>query len=330
MLRKNLFINSLLLSIACLAVGYQLFAHGAHGAHGTDKDNHSHHQQVKLYPAEPPGEATYEGELPEMQITNRGSYRFVHEPVLDVYHAADEDNTGAAVVICPGGGYSALAYQHEGIQVAKWLNDNGITGIILRYRMHPYRHPVPMMDVQRALRTVRANAKEWKINPQRIGVLGFSAGGHLASTATVHHANADPASEDPIERVSSRPNFSVLVYPVITLRPPHAHMGSRKNLLGPEPTEELLDLMSTEKQVNKQTPPTILIHSKDDKGVPIGNSELFLAALKKNGIESKLLVYEKGGHGYGLGRKDTDSMAWPDECIKWFKQIGVIGSGDGE
>ena len=189
---------------------------------------------------------------------------------------------------------------------------------------------VPMMDVQRALRTVRASAKDWQLDPQRIGVLGFSAVGHLASTATVHHARADPDSDDPVQRVTSRPDFSVLVYPVITLRPPHAHMGSRRNLLGPEPTDELLDLMSTEKQVNAQTPPTLLVHSKDDRGVPIGNSELFLAALKQAGVQGKLLAYEKGGHGYGLGRKDTDSTAWPDECIKWFAQIGVVGQRDDE
>ena len=286
--------------------------------------------QLKLYEGDPPGQATWDKDssIPEMTIDARGSYRFVHEPVLDVYHAKGENRTGAAVVICPGGGYGGLAYNHEGIQVAQWLNDNGITGVILRYRMYPYRHPVPMMDVQRALQTVRANSDAWGLDPERIGVLGFSAGGHLASTATVHHLKADLKSDDPIERVSSRPDFSVLVYPVITMRPPTAHMGSRKNLLGPDPSEQLLDFLSTEKQVNQDTPPTLLVHSKDDKGVPIGNSELFLAALKKHNVPGKLLTYEQGGHGYGLGRKDTDSLAWPAECINWFETIGVIEPGD--
>lgn len=283
-------------------------------------------QSLNLYPGDPPGEATYDGELPETQYNSRGRLEFVHTPTLTVYHAKGENRTGAAVVICPGGGYRILADEHEGVAVAKWLNEHGITGIILRYRMFPYRHPVPMMDVQRALQTVRASAHDWALDPQRIGVLGFSAGGHLASTATVHHVKAHLQSLDPIEQVSSRPDFSVLVYPVITLRPPTAHMGSRKNLLGPEPSEELLDLLSNEKQVNKDTPPTLLVHSKDDRAVPIGNSELFLAALKKQGIKGKLLAYEKGGHGYGLGRKDTDAIAWPDACIKWFGEQGVLKS----
>lgn len=329
MVRRYLWKSSFFLSVIFLAVGFQLFAHGIDTG---EQHTHYRYEQLKLYPGDPPGEPTWDKDepVPEMQITNRGSYKFVHEPVLDIYHTDTEDSSGAAVVICPGGGYGGLAYQHEGVAVAEWLNSHGITGVILRYRMHPYRHPVPMMDVQRALRTVRANAKKWKLDPKRIGVLGFSAGGHLASTATVHHADADPDSDDPIERVTSRPDFSVLVYPVITLRPPHAHMGSRKNLLGPDPSDELLDFMSTEKQVGKKTPPTLLVHSKDDRGVPIENSELFFAALKKNGIKCKLLTFEKGGHGYGLGRADTDSTVWPDECIKWFAQIGVIELGDDE
>lgn len=287
-------------------------------------------EKFDLYAGDPPGEATYEGEVPPTRYNSRGRLEFVHIPTLEVYHAKGENRSGAAVVICPGGGYRILADGHEGIDVAKWLSENGITGVILRYRMFPYRHPVPMMDVQRAMQTVRANAKPWGLDPERIGVLGFSAGGHLASTATVHHLRADRNAEDPIERISSRPDFSVLVYPVITLRPPTAHMGSRKNLLGTDPNEALIDLMSTEKQVNKQTPPTLLVHSKDDKAVPIGNSELFLASLKKYGVPCKLLACEQGGHGYGLGRKDTDSMAWPDVCIRWFGEIGMLENEDGD
>lgn len=283
-------------------------------------------EKLNLYAGDPPGEPTYEGEVPPTRYNSRGRLEFVHIPTLEVYHAKGGNRSAAAVVICPGGGYRILADSHEGVDVAKWLSENGITGVILRYRMFPYRHPVPMIDVQRALQTVRANSDAWGLDPGRIGVLGFSAGGHLASTATVHHAPAKPDAKDPIERVSSRPDFSVLVYPVITLRPPTAHMGSRKNLLGPEPSDELLDLLSNEKQVNKQTPPTLLVHSKDDRAVPIGNSELFLAALKEHHVPGKLLAYEKGGHGYGLGRKDTDSVAWPDACIKWFGEIGVLES----
>lgn len=287
-------------------------------------------EQIKLWPSDPPGEPVMDGEVPEMTINNRGSYRFVHEPVLDVYHAKGENRTGAAVVICPGGGYGVLAYAHEGIEVAQWLNRHGITGVILRYRMYPYRHPVPLGDAQRAMQTVRANAEAWGLDRQRIGVLGFSAGGHLASTVTVHHAPADPESDDPPSRYTSRPDFSVLVYPVIAMREPEAHMGSRRNLLGQKPSDEMLDHLSTHLQVNEKTPPTILVHSKDDRAVPIGNSELFRAALKASGITHRMLVYETGGHGYGLGRSRNDpdktheTDAWPSACIAWFEQIGVV------
>ena len=288
-------------------------------------------QQLKLYEGDPPGEPTWEkdGPIPEMQVGPGTRVRFVHEPILDVYHAKGDDRTGAAVVICPGGGYGMLAYDHEGHEIARWLNKNGITAVILRYRMFPYRHPVPMMDVQHAMQTVRASANKWALDPNRIGVLGFSAGGHLASTATVHHAEADPDADDPIKRVSSRPNFSVLIYPVVTMRE-WTHGGSKRNLLGPEPSDQLIALMSNEEQVDESTPPTLLVHSKDDRAVPIKNSEAFLAAMKKHNVTGKLLIYETGGHGYGLGRgrndanKTHETDAWPAECIKWLDQQGML------
>jgi acetyl esterase/lipase len=290
-------------------------------------------QQLKLYPNDPPGEPTWEkeGPVPEMQVGPGTRVRFVHEPILDVYHAKGENRTGAAVVICPGGGYGMLAYDHEGHEIARWLNDNGITGVILRYRMYPYRHPVPMMDVQRAMQTVRASADKWGLDSDRIGVLGFSAGGHLASTATTHHKPADKDSEDPIERVTSRPDFAVLIYPVVTMRE-WTHGGSKRNLLGKEPSDKLVALMSNEERVDKNTPPTFLVHSKDDKAVPIKNSEAFLAALKKHDVPGELMVFETGGHGYGLGRgrNDPDTThetdAWPKRCIQWFGEVGVLRS----
>ncbi|MBX2852856.1 MAG: alpha/beta hydrolase [Phycisphaeraceae bacterium] len=288
-------------------------------------------RQLKLYPGDPPGEPNWEkdGPVPEMQVGPGTRVRFVHEPVLDVYHAKGENRTGAAVVICPGGGYGMLAYDHEGHEIARWLNDNGITGVILRYRMFPYRHPVPMMDVQRALQTVRASAEKWALDADRIGVLGFSAGGHLASTAATHFAKADTKSADPVERVSSRPNFAVLVYPVVTMRG-WTHGGSKRNLLGKEPSDELVALMSNEEQVDANTPPTFLVHSKDDKAVPIKNSEAFLAALNKHNVPGELMVFEAGGHGYGLGRgrndadKTHETDAWPRRCIEWFGEQGVL------
>ncbi len=281
-------------------------------------------EKFDLWPGDPPGEAVFEGELPETSRRN-GRLQFVHVPTLEVFHAKGENRTGAAVVICPGGGYRVLADGHEGTAVAQWLNANGITAAVLRYRMYPYRHPVPMRDVQRAIKTVRYNAHAWALDPDRIGVLGFSAGGHLASTAAVHHAQADPDAMDPVARVTSRPDFAVLVYPVITLQAPHLHKGSRNNLLGPDPDPALVDLLSSEKQVNETTPPTFLVHSRDDKAVKIENSAMFLAALKKHAVPGELSIYETGGHGYGLGRGEGhETAAWPGACIKWFAERDII------
>ena len=286
-------------------------------------------KELKIYPGDAPGEPTLkEGEKVKEMSYRRGFHFDIHEPTVDVYQAKGDHRSKAAMVVCPGGGYGAVATGIEGVPAAKWLQKNGITAVLLRYRLKPYRHPVPMMDVQRALQFTRARAAEWGLDPKKIGVMGFSAGGHLASTATVHHKAADPKSNDPVEQVSSRPDFSVLIYPVIAVSPPHAHMGSSKNLLGPEPGEEELALMSTHTQVNKQTPPTLLVHSRDDNEVPFKNSELFYEALQKNGIKSKLLGYEKGKHAYAMGRRGTDSAEWPDECLKWFAEIGVISGED--
>jgi acetyl esterase/lipase len=289
-------------------------------------------QQVKLYQGEAPGQATWDKNepIPEMVETGRGGYRFVHEPVLDIYHAKGENRTGTAVVICPGGGYGVLAYEHEGHEIARWLNQNGITGVILRYRMYPYRHPVPMVDVQQAIATVRSYAPQWGVDPQRIGVMGFSAGGHLASTAAVRYNRISVPESGRKDNVSSRPDFAVLVYPVISMQQGVTHGGSRRNLLGPNPDETLVGQMSNEQQVSKNTPPTFLVHSKDDKVVLIKNSELFRAALKKHDVPGELMVFETGGHGYGLGRgrndenKTHETDAWPSRCIEWLAEQGLL------
>lgn len=283
-------------------------------------------EQIKLYPGKAPGEPTLkEGEKIKEMRYHRGFHFDIHEPTVDVYHAKGENHTKVAVVICPGGGYGAVATGIEGVPAARWLQKNGITAVLLRYRLKPYRHPVPMMDVQRALQLTRANAEKWGLDAKRIGVMGFSAGGHLASTATVFHKDAAPKSKDPVERVSSRPDFSVLIYPVIAMGPPPAHKGSTTNLLGPNPGDELLAKMSTHRQVNLKTPPTLLVHSKDDSEVPIRNSELFISALKVQGIKGRMLTYEKGGHGYALGR--ADAKAWPGGCLDWLAEIGVVEAG---
>ena len=233
-----------------------------------------------------------------------------------------EQPTGAAVVVCPGGGYAGLA-PHEAEPVAAWLNSLGVTAFVLRYRLGPkYHHPCELQDAARAIRTVQARAAEWGVDPQRIGILGFSAGGHLASTGGTHFEAGDPNAADPIERVSSRPDLMVLIYPVITLSGPYAHLGSRDNLLGPEPPAELVELLSSEKQVTPGTPPTFLVHTAGDTGVPCENSLLFAAALRAAGVPVELHLFERGEHGFGLGGDDPVLSMWPQLCAGWLRGRG--------
>jgi acetyl esterase/lipase len=246
-------------------------------------------------------------------------------PTVTVYLPPADKATGAAVVICPGGGYGNLAMDHEGHQVARWLNSLGVAGVILKYRHAPkYRHPIPLGDAQRALRFVRANAKEWKIDPERVGILGFSAGGHLASTAGTHFDKGDPDAKDPIDRLSCRPDFMVLVYPVITLVGPSAHGGSRNNLLGKTPDAKLVESLCNEKQVTANTPPAFLTHTKEDKGVPAENSIMFYEACKKAGVMAEMHLYEKGNHGLGLGPKNLEFSQWPMRCAEWMEKMKFI------
>jgi acetyl esterase/lipase len=245
-------------------------------------------------------------------------------PTLTIYPPPEGKNNGAAVVICPGGGYGALA-AHEGKPVADWLNANGATGVVLKYRLGPkYSHPVMLGDVGRAIRTVRARAKEWAIDPARIGVLGFSAGGHLASTAATHFDAGKPDASDAIDTVSSRPDVAILIYPVITMTEPHTHKGSRRNLLGANPDPALVELMSNEKRVTDKTPPTYLVHSADDRGVPIENSLLFAAVLAKHKVPFAMRVFEHGGHGYGMGGRDKELATWPESCAQWLTHRGFF------
>jgi acetyl esterase/lipase len=247
-------------------------------------------------------------------------------PALFLYPAPKDTATGAGIVVCPGGGYGGLAVDHEGEQVAQWLNSIGVNAYVLRYRLGSagYRHPVMQNDVNRAIRTVRSKAAEWNNDPDRIGVLGFSAGGHLASTAVTHWDEGKSDAPDPVDRVSSRPDWGVLVYPVITMTAPFTHNGSRENLLGKTPSPELVDLMSNEKQVTAKTPPCFLVHSTDDKVVPPENSLMFAAALTKHGVPFGLVMLEKGGHGYGLGGKDPVLLSWPKQCHTWMTSRGFL------
>lgn len=278
---------------------------------------------MDLYSDEVPGEPAPGAAIVDESVGEGGRIANVHVPTLTVYRPDPALANGAAVVICPGGAYRILASEHEGVQVARWLNDHGVTAVLLKYRLTPYRHPVPMMDVQRAMQTTRANAQAWGIDPGRIGVLGFSAGGHLASIASTHVLAPAPDADDPVLRVTSRPDFAVLLYPVITMLA-QTHGGSRNNLLGPDPDDALLALMSNEKQVTESTPPTLLVHSRDDGAVPIANSQLYLAALHEKGVPGTLIEFGTGGHGYGLGRDNHETAAWPGMCIAWMGTMGLL------
>ncbi|HYJ46070.1 MAG TPA: alpha/beta hydrolase [Pyrinomonadaceae bacterium] len=244
-------------------------------------------------------------------------------PTLTPYLPAPEKATGAAIVICPGGGYEHLS-DREGRPVAEWLNSVGVAAFVLKYRIGPrYHHPAPLEDAARALRTVRARAKEWGLDAARIGILGFSAGGHLASTAGTHFDAGKADSPDPVERMSSRPDLMVLIYPVITMRAA-THAGSKRNLLGENPAPELVALLSNDEQVTKQTPPTFLVHTFTDATVPLENSLLFVAALRRAGVPLEFHLYERGRHGFALGDGDPALSSWTARCADWLRLRGFV------
>lgn len=249
-------------------------------------------------------------------------------PSITIYLPPKETATGAAVVICPGGGYGHLAIDHEGHQIARWLNSFGVAGFILKYRHRNsgagYGHPVPLMDAQRAISMVRARAAEFEVDPARIGILGFSAGGHLASTAATHFHTGRTDTDDAIDRVSCRPDFAVLVYPVISLTEWFTHVGSRTNLLGRDGDAELIRQLSNELHVTPQTPPTFLLHTNEDTAVPAENSVYFYLALRKAKVPAELHIYEKGQHGVGLGAAAGAVGTWPRRCEEWMRGRGLL------
>jgi len=246
------------------------------------------------------------------------------KPTLTIYLPEKQANPTTAVVICPGGGYGFLAFDHEGHQIAKWLSSNGIAGIILKYRLpaEGYKHPVPLQDAQRAIRMVRTKAKDWNIDSARIGILGFSAGGHLASTAGTHFDSGNESAADPVDRASCRPDFMALIYPVVTFKE-FTHTGSRNNLIGENADPALIDNLSNELQVTAKTPQTFLIHSNDDPHVPPENSINFYLALRKAKVPAEMHIYEKGGHGFGMGRPNTASMTWLSRMKEWMQDRGI-------
>ncbi|MCC7422065.1 MAG: alpha/beta hydrolase [Planctomycetaceae bacterium] len=247
------------------------------------------------------------------------------KPWLWAYPAAKETACGTAVVICPGGGYAIHAVDHEGTQVARWLNSFGVTAFVLKYRLAPrYRHPAPLQDVQRALQYVRSHAEKYGLSPKRIGVMGFSAGGHLASTAATHFDDGKADAADPVARVSSRPDFAVLAYPVITLTESFGHGGSKRNLLGDNPDPELAKFLSSEQQVTPRTPPTFLFHTGEDTGVPVENSLAFYAACRKHKVPAELHIYEFGPHGVGLAPGDPALSTWKERLHDWLRTSGLL------
>jgi acetyl esterase/lipase len=250
----------------------------------------------------------------------RKSWASVTDPEVLIYKPEKEKSNGIAIVICPGGAYYRIAFEKEGNDIVPWLNDNGITAIILKYRL-PSDSSMKdktigaLQDAQEAIRLVRRNATSWGINPSKIGVMGFSAGGHLASTLATHF---DEKIYNPIDSISARPDFVILGYPVISMLSEITHMGSRTNLLGEKPDSALTIKFSNELQVKTNTPPTFIFHSVDDGAVPLANTFNYFTSLRNNNIVVEMHIYPSGGHGYGLAKNGKSERGWPDACINWL------------
>jgi acetyl esterase/lipase len=282
--------------------------------------------EIPLWP--PDALPKVENAKPE-QVVDRGTNKpdravsNVTVPTLTVYLPDGNLTSTIAVVICPGGAYSHLAIDKEGHAVARWLNTIGVAGMVLKYRMprpdlSDGQKPWPIQDGERAVRLVRSRAMEWKIDPHRVGLMGFSAGGHLASTVGTHLEEPAHVASNAVEGLSARPDFMVLAYPVISMKDPITHKGSLHSLLGPAPDPKQVELYSNELHVTPQTPPTFLVQARDDR-ISVENSLRFYAALQKAGVPSELHIFEKGGHGFGLGVTGSGPAAWPALCAVWLK-----------
>jgi len=248
----------------------------------------------------------------------------ISRPTLTVFPAAYDRPARTAVIICPGGGYSFLSYTREGTQYAQWLSHLGITAFVLKSRLSDYGHPAPLQDVLRAIRLVRSKAAQFDVAPDRIGVMGSSAGGHLAASAATLFDNPAGKTGAPLDAVSARPDFAILNYPVITMETPTTHYGSRVSLLGEKPSPELVRLMSTEKQVSAKTPPTLLFHSQDDGVVPVDNSILFFQALTRAHVPAELHIFEHGGHGMAMRPGQGTASDWPRRAEEWLRARQLI------
>ena len=267
-------------------------------------------EEIKLYPNGP----TESNELKtEEKWRDMDFLLDISEPRMYAYPASKENNCGTAVLICPGGGYSGVSAVKEGAEIANWFNELGVSAFVLYYRMPNGHYEIPLKDAQTALSIIHKRSREWKINKKKIGIMGFSAGGHLASTVGTH-----------FKTKAERPAFMLLAYPVVTMNKDLTHKGSRDNLLGKNPSDELVKLYSNELQVNKQTPPTFIIHARDDGAVPIANSENLLEALQKNKVPAKLVTYDEGGHGFGMRKKGIPVENWPQKMKSWLTERKLI------
>ncbi|HTM35226.1 MAG TPA: alpha/beta hydrolase [Terriglobales bacterium] len=246
-------------------------------------------------------------------------------PTITVYPPLEGSRTGTAILIAPGGSYRMLALNHEGRQFANFFNGMNVTAFVLKYRLGPrYHHPIELGDVQRGIRWVRAHSEKYGFKPDRIGLVGFSAGGHLASTAGTHFDDGKLDATDPIDRVSSRPDFLILAYPVITMLPPYAHEGSVANLLGENASLELRKQLSNERNVTAQTPPTFLLSTSEDTVVAPENTVEFYLALRKAGVPAEMHVFEKGPHGVGMDLENPVLGIWPMLLTNWLRQRGLL------
>lgn len=270
----------------------------------------SSQEKIMLYP----NGATESNKLTVGETNRDADFKLnISEARMLAFPAPKEKANGTAVLICPGGGYAGLSVIKEGEEVAKWFNELGVTAFVLYYRMPNGHWQIPLNDVHTAFSIIHTRAKEWNINTKKIGIMGFSAGGHLASTAGTH-----------FKTKTERPAFMILGYPVVTMNKELTHGGSRKNLLGENPTDEMVKLYSNELQVTRKTPPTFMVHAKDDKAVPLANSEQLLVALKSKKVPAELHVFDEGGHGFGMRKRGIPVDAWPDRLKTWLQANKLI------
>tara|TARA_B110000438_G_C15805562_1_gene647136 strand:- start:1663 stop:2613 length:951 start_codon:yes stop_codon:yes gene_type:complete len=299
-------------------------------AQNQEKDFYKESKRISLYPEGIPCKSDFETVV-EYNSTGR-TFKKIADPEIWYFPSKINNDTKPAVLIMPGGGYYDLWFDKEGVDVAEWLNKIGISAFVLKYRLPHWepeqcRSEVALMDAQRAMRIIRSNSNKWEINPEKIGVLGFSAGGHLASTISTHHDQGLSQSKVEIERTtSSRPNFTILIYPVVSLQnSPETHYGSRQNLVGKTPANELVDYYSNELQVKYDTPPAILIHTNEDSAVPSENSILYYLALRKYNIPAAIHIWEKGRHGLGFAKDGEHAFkSWPQITKEWMIERDII------